>query len=373
MTELAVTLVSDGMNTAMTVIPPDIFIAKYPKHEAEVRAAVAKGVRYVVHHGHRRLAAAHEAGLEEVPILVRHDVPSLGIAAMQENLQRMSLSPVEEGEEFQKAIETEWEDEAAEKRYTQRSLAARIGISQTYISQRIALIRLTPVLQEAVANHWLKENGVEVAADALLLPVKPAATIYARLIPEIQDAWASGALLTSAAEVVCKLRSDLQTEFFGCQLTLEDAKEIGKLPPGKQKMPEPPETVKSATPTPPEPSTGATTPPVPTPRGEKDTEASAGDTREDETRETQAGSAPEVTSGLGDVGGTGPQGTSGTSGTTESSDGSDETSATTDASVVTATPRVIEIREQQDLDKLVYTLIDTLTEEERTYVREHLV
>ncbi|MFH9016652.1 ParB/RepB/Spo0J family partition protein [Streptomyces sp. NPDC017943] len=208
--ELAETLRTDGMNTAVTVIPPDVYVDFYPQHKEEVEARVADGALFVVHHGHRRLAAALLAGLKEVPILVRREVPSLRIAAIQENLQRMALSPLEEALEFQEALE---EKDETGQQLTQRELAKRVGCSQTYVSHRIALLRLIPDLQQATVNHWLKEQGLIDSTDAvdgghagrLLLPVREAAVVLARLRPDMQEAFARGELNAAQAAMVAKI------------------------------------------------------------------------------------------------------------------------------------------------------------------------
>jgi ParB family chromosome partitioning protein len=207
--ELAETLRTDGMNTAMTVLPPDVYVSIYPQHKEAVEARVAEGVLFVVHHGHRRLAAARLAGLTEVPILVRSDVPSLRIAAIQENLQRMGLNPIEEATEFQEALD---EKDESGKQLSQRELAKRVGCSQTYVSHRVALLRLVPALQQAVIDHWLKEQQLlEEETDAsdgpgrLKLPVREAATIYARLRPDLQEAFARGDISAEQAAAVSKL------------------------------------------------------------------------------------------------------------------------------------------------------------------------
>ncbi|MEU3704827.1 ParB/RepB/Spo0J family partition protein [Streptomyces anulatus] len=362
--ELARTLKSDGMNTAMTVLPPNVFLAKYPQHTAAVQEAVAGGVLYVVHHGHRRLAAAKEAGLTEVPVLVRHTIVSPRIAAIQENLQRMGLNPIEEGEEFHQTLQEV--DEETGKVYSQRALAERVGASQTYISHRVALLRLVPELRQAVVNHWLKEQGVEPEIEGLLLPVRPAATVYARLRQDLQQSVATGALAYEDAAVVCKLREDLQGAFVEGTLTIEDAAEIAKLPHGQQKLPDPPEPEKPA-PEPEkqvQPAAPVQTPvpapedvksPVPTPRGEPAPENTdgQGDGNPEPAPDDQppAPPAPPVPPAAPEGGGDKEPGTE----------------------VAVAVPRVIELREEKDLDQLVLALIEHLTDAERDYVRQHLV
>ncbi|MFJ5646272.1 ParB/RepB/Spo0J family partition protein [Streptomyces sp. NPDC093223] len=211
--ELADTLRTDGMNTAMTVIPPDVYVELYPQHKETVEQQVAAGVLFVVHHGHRRLAAARAAGLESVPILVRREVVSPRIAGIQENLQRMSLNPLEEAHEFQAALD---EQDDTGKQLSQRELAKRVGCSQTYVSHRMALLRLVPVLQQAVVDHWEKEQklleGLDEtgAGERLLLPVREAATVYARLRPDLQEAFLRGELTAAQAVPVSKLDARVQ-------------------------------------------------------------------------------------------------------------------------------------------------------------------
>ncbi|MFJ4965996.1 ParB/RepB/Spo0J family partition protein [Streptomyces sp. NPDC088729] len=365
--ELARTLKSDGMNTAMTVLPPDVFLAKYPQHTAAVQKAVAKGVVYVVHHGHRRLAAAKEAGLTEVPVLVRHTIVSPRIAAIQENLQRMGLNPIEEGEEFAQTLKEV--DEETGKVYSQRALAERVGASQTYISHRVALLRLVPELREAVVNHWLKEQGVQPDIEGLLLPVRPAATVYARLREDLQQSVATGALAYEDAAVVCKLREDLQGAFVEGKLTIEDAAEIAKLPQGQQKLPDPlarakpssePEktVVQPAAPAPgPAPAPEGEKSAVPTPRGEPTLEGAAG--QGDGTGDGNPEPAPDAQ----------PPAPPAPLAAQASGNGERKTGTEVDVAV----PRVIELREEKDLDQLVLALIEHLTDEERDYVRQHLL
>ncbi|MEU8934252.1 hypothetical protein AB0D30_30755 [Streptomyces sp. NPDC048409] len=211
--ELADTLRTDGMNTAMTVIPPDVYVELYPQHKEAVEQQVAAGILFVVHHGHRRLAAALVAGLESVPILVRREVVSPRIAGIQENLQRMSLNPLEEAVEFQAALD---EQDDAGKQLSQRELAKRVGCSQTYVSHRVALLRLVPGLQQAVVDHWEKEqkllDGLEEAGpgERLLLPVREAATVFSRLRADLQEAYLRGELSAAQAVPVSKLAVDVQ-------------------------------------------------------------------------------------------------------------------------------------------------------------------
>ncbi|MEU3399415.1 ParB/RepB/Spo0J family partition protein [Streptomyces filamentosus] len=365
--ELAESLKVDGMHQPVTVLPPAIFTDRYPQHAELVNAAVASGALYVVHHGHRRLVAAAHAGLEEVPIVVRRVVTSIRIASIQENQQRMGLNPVEEGREYQDALLNDRDVDG--KPFTQRSLAARTGTSQTNISHRIALLRLIPPLQEAVINHWLRKHDIDLDEGAPVLPIRQAATIYAPLHEDLQQAFVDGRLSATAAAVVCKLRDDLQRAFLAGELTVEEAEEVGKLPSKEQALPD--RNVEQTTGEPPADApvegSGETSekPDVPHQREEQ---PAAGDAAQDEE-------APHDEADGEDEGQ--EQESSSNPGPEESPIGGQEQPVVSQergaAPTGTLVPtRVIEIRDTSDLDQLAETLTAVLTEEERAYLFEKM-
>ncbi|WP_425824644.1 ParB/RepB/Spo0J family partition protein [Streptomyces fractus] len=189
---LAKALESDGMNTAITAVSADTYVSKYPQHKEHVESS---GKSHVVLHGHRRLAAAQLAGLTRVPVSIRKTVVSMRIAAIQENELRLGLDPIEQGAEYQAALE--------EENLSQRGLAERLpGVSQTNISHRIKLLSLIPELQQAVINHWLQRHGFKQDPGTLLVPVKEAATVLADLTKEQQQDVASGTLSLDQAAAI---------------------------------------------------------------------------------------------------------------------------------------------------------------------------
>ncbi|MER6253691.1 hypothetical protein ABT224_20275 [Streptomyces sp. NPDC001584] len=368
--ELAAQLQSDGMNTAMTVIPPEVFLAKYPQHAEAVNKAVASGVRWIVHHGHRRLAAAQMVPLDKVPVLIRDDVPNLRIAQIQENLGRMGLNPLDEGEEFSIALSEV--DETTGKSFTQRSLAERIGASQTHIAHRVALLRLIPELKAAVDRHWRKEQGVQPEGEGdpdsepLLLSIRTAATICARLTADLQKAVAERKLSVEAAAVVCKLRDELQDRFYSGDLDFEAAAEVAKLPQNKQVMPAEKKIAPAppAVPVPPAPTPPAPVPPVPSPRDESQPNDPPADQHQPEPQTAPAPAADST----GSANTSQPPAPSSNTGV--DTPGQEQNSPA--GEVATLTPRVIEISAPEGLDQLVLALIDVLTDEERNYVRDQL-
>jgi ParB family transcriptional regulator, chromosome partitioning protein len=83
--------------------------------------------------GERRFRAAHIAGLDRVPALIREGDDDLEIALI-ENLQREDLSPLEEAEALALLIERHG--------YSHREVADLLGKSRPYVSNTLALNKL---------------------------------------------------------------------------------------------------------------------------------------------------------------------------------------------------------------------------------------
>ncbi len=94
--------------------------------------------------GERRWRAAREAGLAEIPAIVRDtDDTDMLRDALLENLHRSQLNPLEEAAAYQQMLE----DFAC----THEDLAQRIGRSRPQISNTIRLLKLPPAVQRRVA------------------------------------------------------------------------------------------------------------------------------------------------------------------------------------------------------------------------------
>lgn len=102
-----------------------------------------KGDSYEIVAGERRYQAAREAGLEEVPVIIREisddDVFKL---ALIENLQRSDLSPLEEASGYRQLIK--------EKGLTQEELAKILSKSRSTITNTLRLLDLPEEVQELV-------------------------------------------------------------------------------------------------------------------------------------------------------------------------------------------------------------------------------
>ena len=94
-----------------------------------------KGDRYTIVAGERRWRAAKQAGLKEVPVVVREYSPEEAAqVALIENLQREDLNPVEEALGFKSLIE--------EYDMTQEEVSQKIGKSRSAIANTIRLLSL---------------------------------------------------------------------------------------------------------------------------------------------------------------------------------------------------------------------------------------
>ncbi len=100
--------------------------------------------RYELVMGERRWRAAREAGLDEVPAIVRETEDDAMLRdALLENLHRSQLNPLEEAAAYAQLLE----DFAA----THEELAQRIARSRPQISNTLRLLQLPPPVQRRVA------------------------------------------------------------------------------------------------------------------------------------------------------------------------------------------------------------------------------
>jgi ParB family chromosome partitioning protein len=104
--------------------------------------------RYQIIAGERRWRAAQQAGLHDVPVLVRDMGDSDAMAAaLVENLQRQDLNPIEEAEGFKRLIE--------EFGLTQEQLGEAVGKSRSHVANIMRLLQLPPGVRIEVQNGRL--------------------------------------------------------------------------------------------------------------------------------------------------------------------------------------------------------------------------
>lgn len=109
--------------------------------------------KYLLMAGERRLRAAEQAGVVNIPALVRDDDPlEVGLI---ENLQREDLSPLEEARALNQLAE--------QRGYTHKALADLLGKSRPYISNSLALVRLPADLTEEILK-----SDVDISRELLI-------------------------------------------------------------------------------------------------------------------------------------------------------------------------------------------------------------
>lgn len=142
------------------------------------------GKGYEIVAGNRRLRAAKEVGLKEIPAKVDPDMDDSQAREAQivENLQRADVHPLEEGEAYRRLIE--------ESELSVSDVAVRVGKTEAYVKGRLFLTNLTdqtakayrtgeipdtfavviaklaPAAQNATLKH-LKESYGDVSLDSL--------------------------------------------------------------------------------------------------------------------------------------------------------------------------------------------------------------
>jgi ParB family chromosome partitioning protein len=110
--------------------------------------------------GERRWRAAQEAGLTEVPVIIRraNDLEVLEISLI-ENLQRADLNPIEEAQGYARL--------AGEFGMRQEDIALKVGRSRAAVANSMRLLDLHPQIQV-----WIGQSLISVGHAKVLLALK---------------------------------------------------------------------------------------------------------------------------------------------------------------------------------------------------------
>ncbi|MFG2754704.1 ParB/RepB/Spo0J family partition protein [Streptomyces xanthophaeus] len=145
LTETAESLRVRGQLQPIAVVRRAAFLAVHPD-QAELLGDAA----YVVIDGNRRLAAAEVAGLQSLRIDVNdnlaasaHDMLESALIA---NVHRVDVPPIDQARAIKELLEVH---------RTQTLVAARLGKTEAWVSQRLALLGLTEDLQNKVESGAL--------------------------------------------------------------------------------------------------------------------------------------------------------------------------------------------------------------------------
>ena len=152
---------ANGVRLPVLIVPRDAFTAARPGAAGEI----SPEARYVLIYGHRRRAAALEAGRNTMPAVIDDAIMADNgdlDAMAAENLGRQDLSDLAQADLFARYSEIG---------LTQRAIADRLGVDQATISRRLALLLLAPEVRQTVDDGELP--SAEAAALSGKLPYGP--------------------------------------------------------------------------------------------------------------------------------------------------------------------------------------------------------
>ena len=105
--------------------------------------------RYEIIAGERRWRACQQAGLAEIPVVIREaDEPSALAIGLIENIQRADLNPLEEASALERLI--------SEFGLTHQQIAEAVGKSRTMVTNLLRLLELNPDVKEHVERSRLE-------------------------------------------------------------------------------------------------------------------------------------------------------------------------------------------------------------------------
>ncbi|MEV7641376.1 ParB/RepB/Spo0J family partition protein [Streptomyces rubiginosohelvolus] len=155
--EMADSITGRGIIQPLTVVTRSAFLEAHPGQDDALGTA-----QYVVVDGNRRLSGAKLAGIDDVPVHIddtlAEDADTLLETALTAAVQHEDLDPLDEAKALQRLVEVHG---------SQRAVARSLGKSSGWVTQRLALLKLTPALQRAVED---KKLPVEVARTVGQLP-----------------------------------------------------------------------------------------------------------------------------------------------------------------------------------------------------------
>ncbi|MGW2595722.1 ParB/RepB/Spo0J family partition protein [Streptomyces sp. NPDC001515] len=157
LTDLGNSLRDHGQKTAISIMGRFAYLEGNPGREGDLEP----GTRYVVIDGNSRLAAARDVGLTRIKVMLDDSLggnpDEILESALVANIHRQELNHLDEARALEQLLSIHG---------TQEALAARLHRSQGWVSQRLALLTLTPALKEKL------QSGEESAANLRLVGKK---------------------------------------------------------------------------------------------------------------------------------------------------------------------------------------------------------
>ena len=115
--------------------------------------------KYEIIAGERRYRASKEAGLSEVPVIVKDfsDKETLEVALI-ENLQRQDLNPLEEAQGYRRLLQ--------EFHHTQEELAKVVGKSRSHVANMMRLLELPDIVKDYVEKGQISAGHARALLNA---------------------------------------------------------------------------------------------------------------------------------------------------------------------------------------------------------------
>lgn len=143
LTQLGASLRDHGQKTAISIMGRFAWLEGNPGREKDLES----DTKYVVIDGNSRLAAAREAGLTDIKVMLSDDLGSnpdeILESALVANIHRQDLTDLDEAKALEQLLKVHG---------TQEALAARLHRSQPWVSSRLSLLKLTPELKEKLVT-----------------------------------------------------------------------------------------------------------------------------------------------------------------------------------------------------------------------------
>ena len=112
---------------------------------------------YQIIAGERRWRAAKQAGLEEVPVIIRETSPrGMLEMAVIENVQRVDLTPIERAQAFQQLIR--------DFGFSHSQVADKVGKSLPYVSNSLKLLTLPDAVSDGLVGGLITEGHARALA-----------------------------------------------------------------------------------------------------------------------------------------------------------------------------------------------------------------
>ena len=130
-------------------------------------------IGYEILAGERRYRASIEAGLSEVPVIIKKlSDQDMMVHSIIENLQREDLNPIEEAKAYQSLID---------KGYTHADIAEKMGKSRPYITNLVRLLTLPDFILTEVETGKLSQAHARLL---IQLPLKEQKKLLNRIQKE---------------------------------------------------------------------------------------------------------------------------------------------------------------------------------------------